>query len=83
MTRKETDFKREHELFRLELNNMVDHCHAMVKLSHQIDWKTFVTEFGPLYAEGEGRPGVAMRLMVGLHYLKHTFNLSDEKVVEC
>ena len=28
-----------------------------------------------------GRPGIAIRLMVGLHYLKHAFNESDESVV--
>jgi IS5 family transposase len=28
-----------------------------------------------------GRPGNAIRLMVGLHYLKHAFNESDESVV--
>jgi IS5 family transposase len=82
MTPKEANFKREHELFRLELSNMVDHRHALVKLSHQIDWDAFVTEFGSLYTEGKGRPGIAIRLMVGLNYLKHTFNLSDEQVVE-
>ena len=81
MTPKEADFKREHELFRLELTNMVDHRHALVKLTHQIDWPGFVTAFGPLYTEGKGRPGVPIRLMVGLHYLKHAFNLSDEEVV--
>jgi hypothetical protein len=43
MTPKETDFKREHELFRLELSNMVDHRHALVKLSHQIDWEAFAS----------------------------------------
>ncbi|MFI4939290.1 MAG: IS5 family transposase [Burkholderiales bacterium] len=82
MTPKEADFKREHELFRLELTNMVDHRHALVKLAHQINWQAFVTEFGPLYTEGKGRPGIAIQLMVGLHYLKHAFNLSDEAVVE-
>lgn len=82
MSPKEAEFKRAHELFRLELTNMVDHRHALVKLSHQIDWQALVTEFGPLYAEGKGRPGIAIRLMVGLHYLKHAFNLSDEAVVE-
>jgi transposase, IS5 family len=35
----------------------------------------------PLYAE-RGRPGVPVRFMVGLHILKHTFNLSDEEVCE-
>ena len=33
-----------------------------------------------LYSE-EGRPGIPIRLMVGLHYLKHTYDLSDEEVV--
>ena len=36
--------------------------------------------FGALYSE-EGRPGIPIRLMVGLHYLKHAFNESDETVV--
>ena len=82
MPPKETDFKHEQELFRLELSNMVDQRHALVKLSHQIEWQALVDEFGPLYAEGKGRPGIPIRLMVGLHYLKHAFNLSDEAVVE-
>ena len=29
-----------------------------------------------------GRPGVPIRLMVGLCYLQHTFQLSDQEVVE-
>jgi len=36
--------------------------------------------FGGLYSE-KGRPGIPIRLMVGLHYLKHAFNESDETVV--
>ena len=36
--------------------------------------------FGVLYAE-QGRPGVPIRLLVGLHYLKHAFDLSDEEGV--
>ena len=37
--------------------------------------------FDPLYSE-EGRPAIAIRLMAGRHYLKHTFNEPDETVVE-
>jgi len=33
-------------------------------------------------SEDKGRPAKPTRLMVGLHYLKHTYNLSDEEVVE-
>ena len=35
-----------------------------------------------LYAEKLGRPGLATRLMVGLHYLKYLCVVSDERVVE-
>lgn len=45
-------------------------------------WNELNERFGALYTEKEGRPGIATRLMVGLQYLKHTYNLSDEAVVE-
>ena len=82
MRPKVTEFQREHELFRTELINLVDKRHGFVKLAGSIDWDGAAERFGALYAEGKGRPGVPIRLMVGLHYLKHAFNLSDELVVE-
>ena len=81
MRPKLTEFQREHELFRTELINLIDQRHGLVKLADTIDWDSAAERFGALYAEGKGRPGVAIRLMVGLHYLKHAFNLSDEWVV--
>jgi IS5 family transposase len=50
-------------------------------LAEVIEWKTFEQEFGVLYSPDEGRPGKMIRLMVGLHYLKHAFDKSDEEVV--
>ena len=47
-----------------------------------MDSDYFVGEFGPLYVENKGRPGKPVRLLVALHYLKHTYNQSDESVVE-
>jgi transposase, IS5 family len=82
MRPKVTEFQREQELFRTELINLVDQRHGLVKLAGNIDWDGASARFGALYAEGKGRPGVPIRLMVGLHYLKHAFNLSDELVVE-
>ena len=81
MRPKVSEFQREQELFRSELVNLVDSRHALVKLSQVIDWDAAGERFGALYADGVGRPGVPIRLMVGLHYLKHAFNLSDEAVV--
>jgi IS5 family transposase len=56
--------------------------HPLYQLAESIDWTRFETEFGALYAEGVGRPGLPTRLLVGLHYLKYLFDESDESVVE-
>ena len=68
------------DLFRLRPDQMLNQRHALYKLADQIHWDAAETEFGNLYSE-EGRPGIQIRLMIGLHYLKHTCNLSDEEVV--
>ncbi len=52
------------------------------RLAGVINWSAFEEEFGSLYVENTGRPGKPIRLMVALHYLKHTFDESDESVVE-
>jgi IS5 family transposase len=67
------------DLFRTRLENIVDLRHPLVRLAHETDWAFYEAAIEPLYAEA-GRPGVPVRFMVGLHILKHTFNLSDEKV---
>ena len=36
---------------------------------------------GEFYCEDNGRPGSAIRLMVSLHYLKFTFDLSDQQTL--
>jgi transposase, IS5 family len=68
-------------LFETELENMIDLEHPLVKLAQQIDWSNFEREFGVLYDEGKWRPAKPIRLMVGLQYLKYTFNFSDEQLV--
>lgn len=69
------------ELFRVELAQLIDLNHALARLAGVVDWARFDAAFEPLYDEGNGRPGTPTRLMVGLHYLKHVFKLSDEDVV--
>jgi len=70
------------ELFRNRLDQILNDKHPLFRMANAIDWEYFVGEFGPLYVENKGRPGKPIRLLVGLHYLKHTFNESDESVVE-
>ncbi|HEX8374297.1 MAG TPA: IS5 family transposase [Geminicoccaceae bacterium] len=66
------------DLFRARLANLVERRHPLVRLAGLIDWGRFETEFGPLYTDAIGRPGLPTRLMVGLHLLKHMDGLSDE-----
>ncbi len=67
-------------LFKIELNRIVNGQHPLVKLAHQIDWNAFDQKFKTHFAD-EGRPAIATRLMVALHYLKYTHDLSDEETV--
>ena len=69
------------DLFRMRLEQILDQRHVLYRLAGKVDWNAVEERFGGLYAEA-GRPGIPIRLMVGLHYLKHAFNESDETVVE-
>jgi IS5 family transposase len=70
------------ELFRSQLEQVIDLNHPLAKLSRQIDWSAFELEFGSLYTPDFGRPALPIRLLVGLTYLSRMFDLSDESVVE-
>jgi IS5 family transposase len=74
--------ERQGELFRVELTGVIDLSHSMVKLAKAVDWGRLEEVFGETYCADNGRPGVSTRLMVALHYLKYTYNLSDEDVLE-
>ena len=50
-------------------------------LAGRIDWAFFEREFSAPFSETTGAPAKPARLMVGLHYLKHVHNLSDEVTV--
>lgn len=67
------------DLFRQRLENMINMRHEMVVLSHRIDWVSIEKKFAEFYSDN-GRPAHPIRLMVGLHLLKHIHGISDEKV---
>jgi len=69
------------DLYRSRLSWLLDQSHPLYVLAEAIDWQIFEREFGALYVEKKGRPGLPMRLLVGLHYLKHLYDVSDESVV--
>ena len=57
------------------MDQILNRKHPLYILAEQIDWSAFEEDFGVLYADS-GRPGIPTRVMVALHYLKHTFNES-------
>ena len=69
------------ELFGARLSELLNPEHPLYVLAERIDWSQFNVAIDACYADELGRPGVNTRLMVGLLYLKHAFDESDESVV--
>ena len=70
------------ELFQAHFDQMLDSDHELVQLANQIDWPSLDIAFADCYRPDIGAPAKAIRLMVGLHYLKYAFSESDESVVD-
>jgi IS5 family transposase len=69
------------ELFGARLSELLNPDHPLYVLAERIDWPQFDAAIDACYADEIGRPGVNTRLMVGLLYLKHAFDESDESLV--
>ncbi len=69
------------ELFQIDLEQLIDLSHPLVRLGLVIDWSSFEQMLGSTYHPSQGAPGLSTRLMVALHYLKYQLDLSDEDVV--
>jgi IS5 family transposase len=69
------------DLFQSHFDQLLNPKHELVQLAKKIDWSRFETALASCYTEDMGAPAKATRLMVGLQYLKYTFNESDESVV--
>lgn len=72
---------RQKDMFKTPLEEIIDMNHELVRLAGFIPWDEFDREFGAYYQPDKGRPAEPTRLLVGLHYLKETDKLSDEKAV--
>lgn len=80
--RPKTTSTNQFDLFRAHFKQILNPDHPLCLLADAIDWPGFDAQFIDCYSDDMGRPGNATRLMVGLHYLKHAFDESDESVVE-
>src|ERR1035438_9962752 len=73
--------QRQRELFQIDLEQLMDMSHPLVRLGLFVDWQSFEQLCGTTYHASQGAPGISTRLMVALHYLKYQLDLSDEDVV--
>ncbi|HPX63705.1 MAG TPA: hypothetical protein PK187_06100 [Candidatus Syntrophosphaera thermopropionivorans] len=69
-------------LIKVLLKDIISDEYPLVKLADLVEWEVFEEKIGPTFCEDNGGPGLPIQLMVGLHYLKYTYSLSDETVME-
>ena len=69
------------ELFRPRLDEQINMQHPLVRLAALIDCAEIERTFAVSFTSGRGRPALPPRLIAGLLYLQHTFDASDEAVV--
>ena len=71
------------DLFRSRLESQIDLRHPLAQLAARMPWAELASALAstlpPAPAAG-GRPALPVRLMAGLLYLKHAYNLSDDDV---
>jgi IS5 family transposase len=67
------------DLFRSPLQSILNLRHELVRLGELLDWARLEAHFAA-YSKEQGRPGLAIRLVVGLPLLKHIEGLSEEAV---
>lgn len=70
------------DLFKSHFDQLLNPDHPLLILAAKIRWSTFDQEIDPCFVQEIGRPGLNTRIIVGLLYLKATFNLSDETLLE-
>ena len=70
------------DLFNALFEQLLNHEHPLFILANKIGWQRFEPAFDECYSPDMGAPAKAIRLMVGLHYLKHAFNESDESLLD-
>jgi IS5 family transposase len=70
------------DLFRSQLSQILKMSHPLCRLAKEINWSRIEDKIEVVYSTGCGHPALPTRLLAGLHYLKYTFNESDESVIE-
>ena len=57
--RPQKETEKQSDMFRVELEDLVNLEHSLVRLAEQIPWGQFDDAFDPLYCMDNGRPAIA------------------------
>ena len=79
--KKTSIFDNQMDLFRSQLRSIIDLKHSLVRLGKTVNWIELDEAFCSTFCYDSGRAGIPTRLMVALHYLKFTYDLSDRQVL--
>jgi len=71
----------EGDLFRHPLREQISLRHRLVRLADLINWDRLGTSRSASFVSRKGHPATSPRLVAGLPYLQHAFDLPDEEVV--
>jgi IS5 family transposase len=71
----------QYDIFQRVFQEPLQRDHELMVLGEHMDWDA-ITDRLLAYYSRRGRQAKRLRLMVGLHILKHRFGLSDEEVVQ-
>lgn len=71
----------QYDIFSQIFQDPLQRDHELIVLGESIDWDEITDRLRVFYSR-KGRQAKRIRLMVGLHILKHRFGLSDEDVVK-
>ncbi|BCF97815.1 IS5 family transposase (plasmid) [Paraburkholderia sp. PGU19] len=71
----------EGDFFRQPLREQINLRHPLVRLADLINWNRLGMAMSESFVSRKGRPATSPRLVAGLLYLQHAFDLSDEEVV--
>ena len=71
----------ERDFFRQPLREQINLKHPLVRLAALINWERLGMRMSESFVSSKGRPASSPRVIAGLLYLQHAFDLSDEEVV--
>lgn len=75
------EFPQSGQLFGYPLMEHLNQRHPLIQLAALIDWDAIDRVASEPFQSKRGRPAVRPRLIAGLLYLQHAYDLSDEEVV--